>query len=65
MDASPAKNSLTRRANQRHDSIIAHWPASAIIKLALHIRSGESPCSLIVESAALSRETAEHRFSIP
>ena len=57
MDAFTRQNSLTRRANQRQDSIIAPWPASATIKLLLYIRSGESASSLIVESAALSHET--------
>src|SRR5258708_12189688 len=65
MDAFTRQNSLTRRANQRQDSIIALWPASATIKLLLHIRSGESPSPLIVESAALSREAAEYQLSIP
>jgi len=32
------------------------------LKLHLHIRSGESPSSLIVDSAALSRQKAKRRF---
>ena len=55
--SSPVEHRTTRNASLSRSLLCFGG-----LKLPLHIRSGESPSSLIVDSAALSRQKAKRRF---
>jgi hypothetical protein len=68
--AGPTKKSITYHVfilspaehRTRNASLTRSLLCFGGLKLPLHIRSGESPSSLIVDSAALSRQKAKRRF---
>ena len=54
-----SQNILTRRANQRHYSIVAHRPASPTSNDLCAFDLAKSPSSSIIDSTALSQDKAK------